>query len=693
MRMLYALAALMLAIPAAAADKKVDDAVAKAESQIAKGRTDDAEKTMEKLVQQVPTAEAHAQRARIQMRLGNHDGAGASAAEAVKLIASAAPDAKGRALATIAVLDLEHGSGKDAVAHAQEAATLAATPANLAILARAQARVGDPAAVETARKALEAGAQDAAAHEAMGHALLATQRGDEAAASFRKALELDVKRTSARVGLARALLASGKAAQAVTEARKASEEDARSGEAFAVLGSAIMAAAPEEPKAKEAAWGDAIAQAQQGAFVSPRNPVVLYAVGQLFEAGGNLDQAAKTYKSALAADPGYAPAQMAVLEIEVRKGDVAAALPLVEGMIKQQPQNAALQFMRGKLLARKGDWDQAVEPLTKAAAAMQNVAEVHALLGTAHQFNGKSDDALAAYKKAVALAPGNMDYRTTYGLLLGLNNQHADAAVELQKVTGSPGYKDAAGWVNLGWVYRNFEPEPKADDSAAAYEKALQIDPKNVQAALGLGWAYLTGKKYDQAIAAFNKAIALDQKVAAGEAYNGIGWSYFFKKDIPQAKATAEKAKTAGRPVASLLQNIERFEKGQQAAETARTEFLKEQRRQDAGDDAGSLCSQVQRGGGGAIGAARKLGGMGAAGVQCLVYAVSASQSIALKQAAATALGNIGGAARSACQHLAPIARSNPYEQTVMDAKTQDLWIQWEDLRRAAKAAMGRIGC
>src|SRR5262245_16544518 len=142
-RMLIALAALAIAVPGGAADKKVEEAVAKAEGQIAKGRTEEAEKTMEKLVLQVPTAEAHAARARIQLKAGNVEGAAASAAEAVKQSASAPPEMKADALSTLAQLDLERGSGKDALAHADEAVKVAPTAANLAVLARAQARTGD----------------------------------------------------------------------------------------------------------------------------------------------------------------------------------------------------------------------------------------------------------------------------------------------------------------------------------------------------------------------------------------------------------------------------------------------------------------------------------------------------------------------------------------------------------------------
>ena len=250
-RILIALVALALAVPAAAADKKVEDAYAKADSQLTKGRTDEAEKTMEKLVQQMPTAEAHTYRSRLQLKAGNVEGAATSAAEAAKLAGSATPEAKADAMATLASLDLERGAGKDAVTHAQEAVAASPSAASLAVLARAQARQGDPASVETANKAVAAGAQSAAAHESLGQALLAMQRGDEAAAAFRKALELEPKRASARAGLANALVATGKAAEAVTEAKKATEDNEKSGEAFAAYATALYAAAPN----KEQGWG------------------------------------------------------------------------------------------------------------------------------------------------------------------------------------------------------------------------------------------------------------------------------------------------------------------------------------------------------------------------------------------------------------------------------------------------------
>src|SRR4029078_10123728 len=138
-----ALAVLALAAPTVplASDKRVDDAVAKAESQIAKGQVDQAEKNMQKLAQHIGRRDAYAARPRVEIRPGNMDAPAPAAEQSGKLAASAAPDVKADVFATLAHLDLQRGSGKDAVAHAQEAVTAASSPVTLATLAAAQARV------------------------------------------------------------------------------------------------------------------------------------------------------------------------------------------------------------------------------------------------------------------------------------------------------------------------------------------------------------------------------------------------------------------------------------------------------------------------------------------------------------------------------------------------------------------------
>jgi len=671
--------AALLATPAFA-DKRLDDAVARAEDQIAKGRGEEALKTMQKAVSQQPTsAEAYLALSRVQQRVGTMDDAAASIAKASEL---AAGPAKAEVLAAHSSMDLLRGTGKDALAHAEQAVQAQATPAALAALTRAQIRTGNPtAALQSADKALAAGATSADAHEAKGEALIALGRADEAAAALRKALELDPKMNTARVQLARALLAQNKAAEAVAEARKASEVDAKNGQAFAVLALAILAD-------NKANWNDAISQAQNGRFLNDRDAFVDVAVGRVFEGGDNLDQASSAYKKALETDPGYTPARAALLAVQVRKGETDAALAEARKLAAEMPQSGEIQLELGRLLLRKGDFTAALPALEKAATVMPNLADLQALLGYAYQGNRKSAEALTAYKKAVELDAKNVDYRVTYGLLLGLNKQYEAGITELKKVVATPGYKDADAYINLGWLYRNVEPK-RADEAVAAYKKALELDPKNEQAALGVGWSYFYGRKWDEAIAAFAKAMELEPKLAA-DAYNATAWAYVFKKDVPQAEAFMAKAKTAGRSDPKLATNIENVKKGIAAAADGPDPGDEPPAPRVVRPDVGTLSAILL--GGGNPGARRKaasdLVAYGGAGVSALINAL---RDRTVREAAVSALGTIGPAAKQAIPYLQQIVNAPKNDSVIMERAEMEQSMRDEEFRKMARSALQRI--
>src|SRR6188472_664746 len=119
MKMLIRAALVLIAVAPATvfADKRVDDAVARAESQLKSGKPEEAVKTMQKVAGQVPGAESQAALARIQEKAGLLDEAAASA--------------------TLAGLDLTRGSSADALKHAQDAVQAQSNGMTLAVLARA----------------------------------------------------------------------------------------------------------------------------------------------------------------------------------------------------------------------------------------------------------------------------------------------------------------------------------------------------------------------------------------------------------------------------------------------------------------------------------------------------------------------------------------------------------------------------
>lgn len=680
---------IVFALPFAATARaqKIEEVLAKAEQNIQKGKPEEAVKSLQKYASSNPTPEAFVALARIQERLGLFDDAAASLAKA--------PAGNADVLAAQASLALSSGSGKDALAKAEEAVKVQATPTALATLARAQARLGDAKAMETAEKAVQAGASSGAAHEAKGVALLAAGKGADAAASFRKALELEAGRSSARLGLAEALVADGKAAEAVVEAKKVADAEAKNGDAFAIWGKAILAQGPKDPKdpAYTKAWNEAIGQAQQGAFLNPKSALVLLIVGQIFEAQPNTEQALANYKKALALDPSYAPAAAAVRKMEARKlamMDPAKAAELAKKTAEAEPTNGGAQLQYGTILLRAQDFAGAAAVLERATSLLPNNAEGWALLGTAYNFQNKRADALRGFEKAVQLDSKNADYVESYALLLGLAKQADKGIAVLKPIVEAPSYKSADGWINLGWLYRNAEPK-KATESIQAYTKAIQIDPKNVQPYLGIGWAHIYNKASNDAIAAFQKGLAIEPKVE-GEAQDGIAWAQYFNKDMTAAKASLAKAEAAGRLDTRLKDSIQRYE----AAVAKNAEDAKRFLEQEKGPDnepQDACSSALSAASGGAAAqrrAAPQLAGCGANGAQMLTWMVRNSEPD-VKAAACSSLGRMGAAGKSAVPTLQWFVSQDGAPAMDSDRKAMEREIAFQSAQKACGAALNAL--
>jgi tetratricopeptide (TPR) repeat protein len=442
-------------------------------------------------------------------------------------------------------------------------------------------------------------------------------------------------------------------------------------------------------------WSEAIAQAQQGAFLDPKNAIVQAAVGKVFEANGQLDQAAQAYRRALEHDPGFAPARLALIQAELNRGNREAALAEAKKAAADMPTSPEIQMLIGEMSVRKGEWAEALGFLEKATKGLPGNPDGWALLGRAYHATKRFDEAADAYKKAVELAPQNFNYRTTYGLILGQSGDNEAGVAELLKVVNTPGYKEATGWVNLGWVYRNMN---KPEESIAAYKKALEIDPKQEQAALGLGWAYSYTKNYDQAIAAYNQAIKIKADTT-GDADTGIAWCYYFKRDAANARLYMEKAAAAGRSDPRLKEYIDKLEKAiashqilseeelARAREEQQRDAERAQRIEAANNAVRSRNAATRARGAGDL---ARLAGPDA--VDVLIFMMQTDKDYDVRIAATNALGSLGPTARKAVPNMKGILRQPPYEAGI-NAPKEDLDNQMKDgdYRRALRDALAKI--
>ncbi|MCG6921865.1 MAG: tetratricopeptide repeat protein, partial [Acidobacteria bacterium] len=386
-KMPIALLILGLVVTPVWAQSDLEKAVKKAYEKLEDGKPDEAVKELTKATED-GGAPAWVELGKLEERLGRLDEAGEAYKQAQQ---TATPAYRPDATALLANFTLRTGKASDALALANIAVDARETATTLAARARAQVRSQDgPGALETADKAVGLDASNAMAQLARGEALFTLGRNADAEEALKKAVQLAPDSALAHSRLARVLIALGRPAEAVAAARKATELDESFGEGFAILGGALLAENLNN-------WGNAIAQAQQGAFLDPQNPIVQTIVGQVFEANGQGDQAASAYRRALDTDPGYAPAVLALIKAEIARGNRDAAIDLAKKAAADMPSAPEIQYLLGVEAARQDDYVAALGFLEKAIKGMPGNADAWALLGRAYQFNKRPDDAAVAY--------------------------------------------------------------------------------------------------------------------------------------------------------------------------------------------------------------------------------------------------------------------------------------------------------
>lgn len=110
--------------------------------------------------------------------------------------------------------------------------------------------------------------------------------------------------------------------------------------------------------------------------------------------------------------------------IGVTNADKPAALP---------DSDAKTHLERGRSLLNKGQLNDAIAELSKAASRDEKLAEAHSLLGVAYQFKGLPDWAAREFKIAVKLDQNNAQILNNYGYLLYVTGEYKEALEQLSR--------------------------------------------------------------------------------------------------------------------------------------------------------------------------------------------------------------------------------------------------------------------
>ena len=175
----------------------------------------------------------------------------------------------------------------------------------------------------------------------------------------------------------RGLSSRSRSADAVASAKKATELDDKFGEAFAVLGPR------SRRRPEELERGDRAGAAGRRSSTS-RTRSCSTAVGKIFEVNGQLEQAAGAYRKALTTDPPFGPARFALIQAEINRGNRDAAIAEAKKILDSGAGSAELLRLIGEDAVRRGDFATAIPYLEKATQGLQGNADGWALLGRAY---------------------------------------------------------------------------------------------------------------------------------------------------------------------------------------------------------------------------------------------------------------------------------------------------------------------
>jgi serine/threonine protein kinase/WD40 repeat protein/tetratricopeptide (TPR) repeat protein len=198
--------------------------------------------------------------------------------------------------------------------------------------------------------------------------------------------------------------------------------------------------------------------------------------GLLSLALGQQPEAVDEFSRVLEADPGRTAIRFRRAKILFRLGRFAEAVADLDAVIKRFPEDPDVYELRGQIHDALGDQERATADRKRAAELPQGDANDYNTrawnLATGPAAQRDPDEALAAARKAVSLAPGMAIYLNTLGVAQFRAGLYADAIATLEKsLAASNGQSDAFDLFFLAMTRRKLGQIERA---RADFDRALR---------------------------------------------------------------------------------------------------------------------------------------------------------------------------------------------------------------------------
>lgn len=196
----------------------------------------------------------------------------------------------------------------------------------------------------------------------------------------------------------------------------------------------------------------------------------------------------------------------------------------------QKQQGEALRNL-GEEYYKQGDYTSALKELLKAEALYPDDAFLQNDLGLTYKAKKRLDLAVKHFKKALEIKPDYAPATNNLGTVY-LDKKEWDTAIKyFKEVSENMLYATPhLAMANLGWAYYN---KKQYTLSETYYLKALDLEPKFINAQRGLGLTYIALGRIDEAVEILERAVKDYPKVAL--LYDDLAKIYVLSHDYDKA--------------------------------------------------------------------------------------------------------------------------------------------------------------
>jgi len=319
---------------------------------------------------------------------------------------------------------------------------------------------------------------------------------------------------------------------------------------------------------------------QRAMQLEPNSFQWTYYLGAVEADQGHCDTAAATLRLALRIEPNYVPAKLRLANCLLASANWDASEKVYAEVAEQNPDNADAYYGLGRVRAAKRDLLGASKAYCKATELFTDFGAAHYALALTYRRLGKADQAeeqLRLYEKNKTGVPPTGDslmaevralnhsatYQVQYGAELERQGKLEESAAAHEKALEiDPNLVQAH--INLIELYGRLGQFEKAEEH---YRASVRIEPGSAESYYNYGVLLLSAEKYSQAEETFRKTIEINPFHAG--AHNNLGYLLERQSNFSEAEAEYRKAiedkpsdRQAHFNLGRILVNQKRFQEG-----------------------------------------------------------------------------------------------------------------------------------